>query len=79
MENDKKPKPKFKTKYLTPDELKTETEKLVDYKNELKTLYASDKGKRLYILGNGSFRVELNGVTKDHMQPFPAIEMFFES
>ena len=67
-------------KYLTPEELGQETQKLIDYKAEMKHLYASDGEKRLYITGAGNFIVEdkKGKILYQGVQPFPAIDAFFE-
>ena len=54
---------------------------LLEYKDEQEVLYASNSKNqlRLYILLDGSYRVELTGTTLlKTMQPSDAIELFNE-
>jgi hypothetical protein len=55
----------MKTRYLTPEELSQEIQSLLQFKAEMKHLYASHIGngqnKRLFITGTGDFLVEDHG------------------
>lgn len=68
--------------YKTPEQIKQEAQNLIDYKSEMRNLYASrtnsNGSKKLFVTGTGSFIVEFNGkpVLETYMAT-PAVEKFF--
>lgn len=68
----------MKKDYITLSEIKKEVDNLVDYRINLKHLYASSGKRKLFITGYGGFIVENDGVVIcETLQPFIAIDNFY--